>query len=210
MACLVCETPFLHHMFLPVNPGCKCADRMCQNCCRMGSLTRCPTCRKTSPMTAIDWEMVKDTRNIHPTTSCLGCSTSLPSKALLKHERTCTVYRDWYDSHLHAELAVRTEQASKQDKAAEEMVARIEYQSSHIDDLDELVDDLRLERARMKREYDLVVKDLADVTELLGNAQKRANRACETSKSTQQSQVRRIKLEFEDDNSTDDDDLPLS
>lgn len=170
----------------------------------MGNITRCPMCRRQSPMTAIDRDMVKSTRTLTPTGSCLGCSMSCPSKELAKHEKACVVYRDWYDTHLHTEITVRMQQLNQKDAASEELTARFNYQASHIEDLEEVIEDLRRERANLKREYDQMVQEVGALSRLIIGVQKRAETATKRGRETQTAQTKRLRLTFTDE-STDDD-----
>ena len=163
MACMVCSTPFLHHGYFPVSPGCECSDRICQNCVRMGSLSRCPTCRKTSPMTAVDWETLRSTRNITPVGSCLGCSTSVPSKKLAQHERSCAVYRDWFDAMLCAEIGIRSEELSRKSESAQEFADRLQWQSERIEDLEDISEELSSEVIHERRRNQELRRGLNDI-----------------------------------------------
>lgn len=173
-ACLVCSTPFIHYNYAPVNPGCECGDRICQNCSRCGDLTRCPTCRKTSPMTAVDHVLLKSTRKTTPAGECLGCSVSFPSKQLSKHERACPVFRDWFDRQLHAEVVVRSQQLDEQSESTQEMVNRLSWQEERIDDLEDLTDELTQQAAHNKRRNDELRTGLAGLLSSLKTLLKRS------------------------------------
>lgn len=154
--CVICSTPFIHHGYYPVSPGCECTDRICQNCCRMGELERCPLCRKTAPMTAVDRALLKTARaNTAPGAAvCLGCSKPFPSKKLASHERSCSVYRDWFDRMLCAEIALRSNEITKASETNQDFTDRMEFQEERIEELEEIVEDLVAQCALHKRRAD--------------------------------------------------------
>lgn len=157
MDCVICSTSLLHLFHEPMSMGCKCQERLCQRCFKVGDVHKCPTCRKPKKQPKVDRKWLKREWKQGQLVPCLGCEKEVYSRYIHKHEMRCTKYRNLIHNLFEEDMRMRRVQNEQNQTKITEMESRLDLQSDLIEDLEEQVEDLQQLTQRQEEERQLYV-----------------------------------------------------
>ncbi len=150
MECIICCETMFHLFHEPMSMGCKCQERLCQRCFKVGDVTKCPTCRKYKKQPKVDRKLLRKEWKQGALIKCLGCEKEMYARHLHRHETRCPKYRDVVQGMFEEDLRARRIQDNRNEQAMAEMEARLDIQADTIDELEDQVEEL--ERTSKKQE----------------------------------------------------------
>lgn len=157
MDCVICCESMFHLFHEPMSMGCKCHDRLCQRCAKVGGVTKCPTCRKYKKQPKVDRKLLKNEWKQGNLMPCPGCKKDVYTRYLHRHETKCPKYRDVIQKLFEEDLRVRRIENERNEKAMADMESRLDLQADTIDELEEHVDELERLSKRQEEERQLYV-----------------------------------------------------
>lgn len=167
MDCIVCSTSLVHLFFEPMTMGCKCSDRVCQRCVKIGDIHKCPQCRKPKKVPTVDKAWLKTMWRKGDPTTCLGCNRDVHPRSIHKHERKCVKYRAMMDKLFEEDIAMRRVQADTHRRQIEELEDRVEFQNELIDDLEDRLEHQKVQTQRTNAEQGRVLNTLDSILQPL-------------------------------------------
>jgi uncharacterized coiled-coil protein SlyX len=157
MECIICCESMFHLYHEPMSMGCKCQERLCQRCFKLGDVTKCPTCRKFKKQPKVDRKLLRKEWKQGHLAKCPGCEKEMYARYLHRHETRCPKYRDVIQGLLEEDLRVRRVQNDRTEQTMAEMETRLDIQADTIDELEDQVEALERTSKRQEDERQLYV-----------------------------------------------------